>query len=411
MTVHLVIGAPCSGKSTFVNKMRSDIDPRIDFDALATAIGNKQPHDAPKDIRSVAFAARKAGIARILDGIDSDAWIIHHRPSDDTIAKAIDDGHVVHVVDPGLDECLQRARRDNRTPETLKLIEKWYENPPVLPDKTQKGRIMTHKTGKVAVKTLALDIKSDESTLADGQFEGYASVFGNIDSYGDKVIKGAFAESLKTYGKDGAGIPCYWQHNTADPLMNIGQTVKAFEDDHGLRVTVQLDLDNEKAAYVHKMIKENRVKQMSFAYEITDGENTDDCFEIKACNIFEVSVVPVGANQETELLAVKSAWLATKADDEEPANEPTPEDEPEQDEEETELDVETVKDFLQELADNINDFLTKFDGEDTDPDEDSEDTTPETENGNDEAVKARNTSGMKTLARANALLQLMKAKE
>ena len=42
----------------------------------------------------------------------------------------------------------------------------------------------------------------------DGFFSGYASVFGNEDSYGDIVIKGAFAETIADWqarGKNAAG--------------------------------------------------------------------------------------------------------------------------------------------------------------------------------------------------------------
>ena len=45
-------------------------------------------------------------------------------------------------------------------------------------------------------KTLSfqLEVKADGET---GEFEGYGSVFGVVDSYGEVVDKGAFTESLK----------------------------------------------------------------------------------------------------------------------------------------------------------------------------------------------------------------------
>src|SRR5699024_11013052 len=72
------------------------------------------------------------------------------------------------------------------------------------------------------------------------------------------------------YGENGAGIPCYWSHQMSDPMMNIGHTVSAYEDEHGLKVDVQLDLDNPNGAYTHKLIQEGRVSQMSFAFDIED---------------------------------------------------------------------------------------------------------------------------------------------
>lgn len=176
------------------------------------------------------------------------------------------------------------------------------------------------KQPPAGVKTLVVEIKAagDQDGLAKGQFTGYASVFGNKDSHGDVVVAGAFAESLATYGANGAGVPAYWSHRMDDPMMNIGQTVEAKEDEHGLFVKVQLDLDNPNGAYAHKLIKEGRVAQMSFAYSVKDWafvEAEDDYFwELRKLDLHEVSVVPIGANQETELLAVKQMITAVKAD-------------------------------------------------------------------------------------------------
>lgn len=177
----------------------------------------------------------------------------------------------------------------------------------------------TKKREPTGVKLMPVEIKAygEKDNLEDGQFSGYASVFGNKDSYGDVVAKGAFLETLAQYGEKGSGIAAYWQHRMDDPQMNIGQTVEAYEDDHGLFVKVQLDLDNPNAAYTHKLIKEGRVKQMSFAFTVQEYgiiETEDDFyFELRKMDLHEVSVVPVGANQETELLAVKSMLSGVKA--------------------------------------------------------------------------------------------------
>lgn len=163
-----------------------------------------------------------------------------------------------------------------------------------------------YKTVQVAIKAAG-----EGDGLKEGQFTGYASVFGNKDSYGDVIVKGAFAESLKSYGETGAGIPVYWSHRMDDPSMNIGVTEEAKEDDHGLLVKVQLDLDTPTGAQVHRLIQQKRVKQMSFAYDVVKQAEVDGgpweggYTELQELKVHEVSVVPIGANQETELLAVK----------------------------------------------------------------------------------------------------------
>lgn len=148
-----------------------------------------------------------------------------------------------------------------------------------------------------------------EDGLAEGQFTAYASVFGNIDSYGDIVVKGAFANSLATWQKSGNVIPLLFGHNMSDPDFNIGHVVAAEEDAVGLKVTAQLDLENPKAKQVYRMLKGRRIDQMSFAYDVLDGapaqKDGEDVYEIRDLKLYEVSVVTVGANSETEILAVK----------------------------------------------------------------------------------------------------------
>ncbi len=83
----------------------------------------------------------------------------------------------------------------------------------------------------LARKTIALqDVQIKVSGDGAGSFEGYASVFGGVDSYGDTIQRGAFAYTLKTHGKpkllyghDWYGLP-------------IGKYTVAKEDDHGLFV-------------------------------------------------------------------------------------------------------------------------------------------------------------------------------
>lgn len=161
----------------------------------------------------------------------------------------------------------------------------------------------------MTVKSVIAEVKA----LGDGEkaeFEAYASVFGNRDSYGDVVQKGAFAASLKAWDEKGAPIPLLWGHNMADPDFNIGMVTSAEEDEHGLKVVCELDTDSPKGAQVHRLLKQGRVREMSFAFAATSSEYGEldgkSVRFLKEVDLFEVSVVPLGANPETEVLAVKS---------------------------------------------------------------------------------------------------------
>lgn len=167
-----------------------------------------------------------------------------------------------------------------------------------------------------------IEIKAGpDDGLAEGEFTAYASVYDNIDSYGDVVTKGAFSNTLAEWKISGAPIPLYWGHNLADPDFNIGEIVEAVEDERGLLVKARLDLDNPKSAQTYRLLKGRRVREMSFGFATIkasdaerDGRPIRQLDELK---LFEVSVVPVGANPDTEVIAVRAAAssLALQAKD------------------------------------------------------------------------------------------------
>jgi HK97 family phage prohead protease len=156
----------------------------------------------------------------------------------------------------------------------------------------------------------ALRVKIAEGEGEAGEFSALVSVFGNIDTYGDVVMPGAFERTLKEWSASGYPIPVYWGHNLSDPDYNIGQVVEAAETDRGLQVRARLDLDTPKGQQVHRLLKGGRVKEFSFGYSVRDAgwgeKDGQDVYELRDLSLFEVSVVPVGANPETELQTVKS---------------------------------------------------------------------------------------------------------
>lgn len=211
-----------------------------------------------------------------------------------------------------------------------------------------------------------------ETEDGSGIFEGYASVFGNVDSYGDKVIKGAFSKSLaKSFPDDGAGIPCYWSHRMDDPEFILGKTLSAVEDDHGLKVRVSLDLDNPKAAAAYRALKAGAVNQMSFAYEVLEshfipekGAKFGGVNELRELNIFEVSVVQIGANTATSIDMVKSAL---KNDDSVSISTPS------------------AIERLEEAVEILREIIDSAKADSSDEESDSESNSEEPETANEEA--------------------------
>lgn len=132
--------------------------------------------------------------------------------------------------------------------------------------------------------------------------------FGNVDSDGDLLIKGCFAKSISDRGPESSTnrkIAFLWQHDMRDP---IGKILKLEERDDGAYAVVRLsDFDavpNAKRAY--SQLQDGVLNQFSFGYNyIWDKMEYDeekDAFIVKELNLHEVSVVTLGANEETEYI-------------------------------------------------------------------------------------------------------------
>lgn len=161
------------------------------------------------------------------------------------------------------------------------------------------------------VKTFPGRVKAAGEDGADeGVFEAIVSVFGNVDTYGDKVMRGAFAETLAEWKASGDPIPVLWSHMSHDPDYHIGEVLEAEEREEGLWVKARIDLDEPKSRKVYKLLKGRRVTQFSFAYDVLDGamakSDGESVYELRKLKLYEVGPCLIGVNQQTELLAVKA---------------------------------------------------------------------------------------------------------
>jgi HK97 family phage prohead protease len=151
------------------------------------------------------------------------------------------------------------------------------------------------------------------------------SAFGNEDSQGDIVEKGAFANTLKEWSDRGRPIPVVWAHQFQDPENFLGEYVAAEETEAGLKLKGVLDLEHPKAARVHKLMKSGLIVEFSISglvrdYELIekeDGEDDEDDFfgwftpmRIKDIDLWEAGPCFKGANANTELLSVKTITAA-----------------------------------------------------------------------------------------------------
>lgn len=111
--VHLVCGAPGSGKSTYVRAHARPGDVVIDFDDIRQRLGMKRYSSEPRDLRR-AFAERDRMIEALAGRHSGEAWLVVMAPTDaerSAWVKALGTVTVV-AIDTDAEECKRRIRAD-----------------------------------------------------------------------------------------------------------------------------------------------------------------------------------------------------------------------------------------------------------------------------------------------------------
>mgnify|MGYP001180653590 CR=1 FL=1 len=149
-------------------------------------------------------------------------------------------------------------------------------------------------------KDFALQVKD---LSEDGTFEGYGSMFGNIDSYGEVVEPGAFARSLAKHNKEKSKPLMLWQHNSAEP---IGVWEDLQEDEKGLRGRGRLLTGIRRADEAYIMLKAGAVQGLSIGYREVRAEPDGTIRRLRELDLREISIVSFPANRQARVQSVKS---------------------------------------------------------------------------------------------------------
>lgn len=128
MTVTLVCGPPCSGKSTYVRRHAKPADLVICHDLLAQAAGSKRQHNHELHYGQAAKLAYAQAVASIPQH-DGDVWVIRCAPEATrrgTLAEGIGADRVV-VLLPSRGVVLARVRHTRRdVTTTQRVVMRWY---------------------------------------------------------------------------------------------------------------------------------------------------------------------------------------------------------------------------------------------------------------------------------------------
>jgi HK97 family phage prohead protease len=154
---------------------------------------------------------------------------------------------------------------------------------------------MQHKS--IDLMDCDLKFEKDDS----GVFEGYLSVFDSVDSYGDTVIKGAYAETLKDRKRM---PPMLLNHDAYSIPIGVWKSMK--EDNAGLRVVGEMTKGNPISEQAFASMKHGALTGLSIGYRATKFEENDHGgLNLLKIDLREGSVVTMPAEDDARIDVVK----------------------------------------------------------------------------------------------------------
>jgi len=165
--------------------------------------------------------------------------------------------------------------------------------------------LLKQRAAPISYSTTAIN---EDGNLVDLDLEkrvvkGYLCKWGAKNMFNQKVVKGAFAKSIRERGPESQAkykITFLWQHDQHDPLA-LFSVLR--EDEYGLYFeTMPLD-DVPNADRALKQIKSGTINQFSVGFDYIwdkiEFDETDDSVVLLEVDLFEGSVVTIGADSNT----------------------------------------------------------------------------------------------------------------
>jgi uncharacterized protein len=128
--------------------------------------------------------------------------------------------------------------------------------------------------------------------------KGYGSIFGNVDSDGDIIMKGAYTKTLQD---NGSRVRYLYQHNMDWP---IGKMINLFQDDKGLAFEAEIP-KTRLGKDVIELMKAGVVTENSVGILPITREMNGQYRELREVKLFEISAVTLAANDQALITDVK----------------------------------------------------------------------------------------------------------
>lgn len=135
MSVYVIMGPPCSGKSTYALEHAGPHDVVVDMDRLAVALSGRgaPTHGHTRVIDRLAYVARRAVLDEALNAamnseLEVSVYIVHTNPGARDKHRYTAVGAEVITLDPGREVVEQRCR-EMRPESSMEGVRRWYARP------------------------------------------------------------------------------------------------------------------------------------------------------------------------------------------------------------------------------------------------------------------------------------------
>lgn len=171
------------------------------------------------------------------------------------------------------------------------------------------------------MQRIEVKLAADEVDADAGTFNGYGAVFGNVDSYGDVIERGAFKRTLQEWEARNKLPPMLLQHGgmglSANDLIPAGKWTKMEENSRGLKVEGKLfGLDSERGRLIHEGLREGALDGLSIGYRVRKDRRrtkpTEPRRTLEDVELMEVSLVTFPANGRARVTGVKAVELTAE---------------------------------------------------------------------------------------------------
>ncbi len=156
----------------------------------------------------------------------------------------------------------------------------------------------------------SFDFLEFKALTEEGEFEGYAAIFNNVDLGGDRILPGAFAKTLK---KTGGKVPILADHMSRE---QIGWGLEAVEDKRGLKVRGKLNFAVQRAAEKYALAKQasevGARMGLSIGYQAVKPTYEGDVRILKEIDLLEFSLVTFPMNTRAGITAIKGGHFVLR---------------------------------------------------------------------------------------------------